>query len=225
MVRARPSLMEMMVTERAEAEAWLASEWAPRRRWVIADRDYMAESLDAVAERLSEDAVSEWGEPHLGFVDDGQHEKWERWRQKYDPESEPRKQTAWLLDGESEAAKTFRAHLAPFLREAVERALSSFPLKWAGREIKDALTQSNDYDKEGIRQGFEEVWEGSGPTGLSAGGEDYLELRYHPNQTWMCDVDDWPDSMGAHLWMRYRVLSDDIMAILDAVKAVEDSRG
>jgi hypothetical protein len=216
MVRARPSLVEMMAQERTEVEAWLSAEWAPRRRWVIADSEYCAEPLDDIVKRMVEGTVSEWGDPYLGFVDDAQWDHWERRRQERSPEGEPRPLLAWLVPSDAETAKAWRAHLAPLLRAALEQALTTFPLTHAGREIKDAITQSGAYDKDQSDGGFAELWEGTGPNGLSDAGEDWLELRYFPSETWMCDMDFKPG-----LWQRYRVLPDEIMAILDAYTKAE----
>jgi len=130
-------------------------------------------------------------------------------------------QTAWRIAGTGDVAEAWRAHLTPIFSAAIEQALATFPLTWVGREIKGSILTPEGYaDASG---GFDEIWEDTATTGLSKGGEDYLELRYYPDQTWMCDAEDWPQGIGAHLWRKYRVLADDIMAILDAVGAAEAS--
>lgn len=209
MVRARPSLMEAMVDERAEAEAWLASEWAPRRRWVLCTNEYVPLDPAAEAEHLAEEMAGGWAADRgLGFVDD------ELYRRRESREDRP--QLAWIVPSDSETASAWRAHMAPIIQAALEEGLRTFPLAHAGREIKAALTQDGGYDVEGVGGGFEELWEGSGPTGLSDAAEDYLELRYYPDETWMCDIDFKPE-----MWRRHPVLSDDIMAIVDAANADE----
>lgn len=203
MLAARPSLMELMVTERAEAEAWLAADWSPQRRWVVAADDLRPQSLDVVARHMvAETAVEGWYGLHIAFVDDV-------------PVKNPRTETAWVISGDSDAAEAWRAHLAPLVRAALEQALETFPLTWAGREIKDAITHPDSHG-----DGFDEIWEGSGTTGLSDGAEDYLELL-SMSPDWMCHGGEWPEMIGAHLWRRYRVLSDEIMAMLDAADAAE----
>lgn len=222
MLEARGALLESMVNERAEVEAWLAAEWSPQRRWVITGDDYREDSLDDVVTRMVHQTASDWGAPFLGFVDDMTWQRREQWRVEHRLEDEPRQLTAWIVPDDSETAGAWREHLAPLLRAALSQALATFPIAYAGREIKNALTQQGGYDAEQAGGGFEELWEGSGETGLSKdAGEDYLELRYYPDPTWMCNAGDWPESIGARLWERYRVLPAEIMAILDAVRAAE----
>jgi hypothetical protein len=220
MRHARPSLMEAMVAERAEAEAWLAADWAPPRRWVIADDEYHPEPVDDVVKHMVEATVDARGAPYLGFIDDGAHERVERWKLEQSPPYAALPPTAWLVPSDSETAQAWRAHLAPLIRAALEQALASFPLRYAGREIKHAIMHHPDYAPNSSGDEFEELWEGTGPTGLSDGAEDYLELRYYPNEAWMCDVDFKPQ-----LWQRYRVLPDDVQAILDAYVAAETEQG
>lgn len=224
MVEARPALMEAMVTERREAEAWLAADWAPVRRWVVADREYRPEPLDAVVERLVEEVASTYGDSSLGFVDDVQHARlvaWDRERAT-EPEREPRSLLAWRVASDSEAGAAWRAHLAPLLAAALEQALASFPLTWAGREIKDAMTGSGEYGTDDVSAASEEILEGTGPNGLSDGARYYIELRDDPKAGYICEADGWPDGIGTELWERYRVLPDDIMVILDAARRADE---
>lgn len=220
MQRARPALLELMTRERAEAEAWLAADWSPPRRWVVADDDYHPEPIDAVVARMVEATADDWCAPHLGFVDDATWERRARWWREHDLEHAAVPQTAWLVPAGSETATAWRAHLAPLLRAALERALATFPLEHAGREIQDALLGRGGYDHEDAGGALDELWEGSGETGLSEDAQAYLDLRYYPSPTWGCDA---TDGIYERFWRRYRVLPDDIMAILDADAAADEA--
>ena len=224
MLRARPSLMELMVTERAEAEAWLAAEWTPPRRWVIADENHDAELISTVVERMVDETAAEWGPPSLGFVDDELWARREEWRQKRLPDAEPSSPSAWLIPSDSPVTEAWRKHLTPILASALRMALSTFPLSHAGDELKTALRHQGDYDKDNVSDAFEDIWEGSGNIGLSDGAESYLELKYYPDETWMCEVKEWPEAIGAKLWKKYRVLSDEIVAILDALEQHQEQQ-
>ncbi len=213
MIEARPALLEAMVEARSEAEAWLAAEWSPMRRWVIADHDYHEESIDAVIARMVDETADEFGAPILGFVDDARHARW----REHLPERERPPQTAWRLGSDSEAVRAWRAHLAARLKPALEDALATFPISYAGREIKDALTQEDDVGEDVVHGAFEELWEGSGPIGMSEAAQDYLAMRYYPDPSWGCDA---TDNLYEDHWIRYRVLPDDVMAIFEAAIAL-----
>lgn len=218
---ALPALLGAMTEERAEAEAWLAADWAPPRRWVIADDQYRPQPLDEVVDRMVKETASEWCAPHLGFVDDAQLEKWERIRLRAKLDAEPRVLSAWLVPGDAEAASAWRAHLTPLVKAALERALATFPLEHAGRQIKNAITHADGYDEDGAKGGFEEIWEGTGESGLSQDAESYLEIR-HLEPIW--STVEGPGDLYFDLWMKYRsLLPDDIQAIMLAAQAADDA--
>jgi hypothetical protein len=218
----RTALLDAMTTERAEAEAWLAAEWAPSRRWVIAGDDYAVTPADDVVGRMVEETAAEYGPPSLGFFDEVAYETMERLRAEHRPDAKTREKAAWVVTDESETTKAWRAHLAPLIRAALEHALSTFPLKHAGREIKNALIQVGGYGAGAADGAFEELWEGSGETGLSDDAQSYLEARYSPTETWCIGSD--PEGLTFGLWMRHRVLPEPIMEIMDAAQAAHERR-
>jgi hypothetical protein len=214
MVRAVPSLLEAMHAARDEAEAWLLSDdWEPARRWAMLNEDYAVRPIDDVVSEMVELTIG-WGTA-VGFVDDGSFIKWDRWWQEHHPEKPRYPQTGWRLGDESPAGVAWRAHLAPLLQDTLTRALATFPLRHAGREIKDAIRRGRAPgaadDAEG---GFEEIVEGTGGSGLSEDAKTYLDLRYYPDPTFRCDL-EWADS-ETDIWFRYPVLAPEIMAILRA---------
>lgn len=217
MLRARPSLIEVMARERAEVDLWLASDWEPARRWGIAGREYYERPVVEVVKRMVDETCSEWDDPSLAFFDDSEHQQREKRREHVSPESEPRRQTGWLVPSESGTAEAWRAHLTPLISAALTEALATFPLAHAGREIRAALLGG--YGEDQTSGAFEEIWEGTGGSGLSEDAETYLEVLHYPQPNWICNVG--PDGIGAELWRKHRVLSDDIMAILTAVDAAE----
>lgn len=220
MARARPSLLEMMVSERAEVEAWLASDWAPPRRWVLANEEFLAEPLDETVRRLVEETCPSWDGTVPGFVDDAMYEKWAAWSRSYAPDKPVRPQYAWRVGNDSPAAEAWRAHAAPLLRVALEQALATFPLTWAGQELKAALLQRDDYDWKDADAAIEEGLEGTGSFGdLPPGARRYLLLRYDPDPAYLLSADEPHEH-----WWKYRVLSDEIMAILNAVRSAESAR-
>lgn len=217
-VEARPLLLEAMRDARLEAERWMAADWSPLRRWVLTSEGYAVLDLVAESERLAEETAQEWRDHHLGFVDDAMHEKWTAYSKKATPESPPPELQAWIVSSASDVTREWRAHLAPFLRAALEEALATFPLSGAGHEIKAAIREATNED----RGGFQELWEGSGETGLSEDAKAWLEIRYYPSAGWCAESH--PDSLYWHLWMRYRVLPDEIMAIMEAADSAYKPR-
>jgi hypothetical protein len=214
-VEARPALLEAMRDARLEVERWMASDWSSPRRWVLTNEEYEVLDLVAESERLAGETAEEWGQHHLGFVDDPRHERSTALRKAATPESPPRELQAWIVASDSDVTGQWRTHLAPFLRAALKEALATFPLSGVGHEIKTHIREASQHgDDHGA---FDELWEGSGQTGLSEDALDWLAIRYYPSATWCADSS--PDSTYWHLWMRYRVLPDDIMAIMDAADA------
>jgi hypothetical protein len=216
MIAARPALLASMRQERAEAEAWLAADWTPDRRWVICNDEWLQITLDEVVKHLAEE-TSGWSGQHIGFVDDVHYARRERMRQRYSPEHESHAQTAWIVPEATASERAWQTHLATFLRPALEQALATFPREHAGHEIKDALTGG--YDEDQVGNALEELWEGTGPTGLTEGAQEYLELRYY-REDWSADVD--PSSPWFERWHRSGLLPASIVAILDAVKAHDE---
>lgn len=214
-VEARPALLEAMRDARLEAETWMASDWAPPRRWVLTNEEYQVLDLVAESERLARETAEEWGDHHLGFVDDARYEKWTAFDKKMDREPPPRELNAWIVSSDSAVTGQWRAHLAPFLRAALKEALATFPLSGAGHEIKTLIREAGEQGDD--HGGFEELWEGSGEPDLSEDAKDWLAIRYYPRSGWCAESH--PDSLYWHLWMRYRLLPDDIMAIMDAAAA------
>lgn len=220
----RPALLDALTDLRAEVDAWLAGDWAPSRRWVISGQDYEIVPIEDIVARMVDETAAGWGDPSIGFTDDLQHARWEKQRQEYAPENEPRKQLAWGVPVDSATTTAWREHLAPLVRAALEQALGTFPLTYAGREIKDALTRSDDYGAEDVNGAFEELESGSGGNGLSENAGIYLCWRYDDDPSIWFSFDPGED----HLWInegrRLGLIPADILAIIDAANAAEVER-
>lgn len=214
MLASRPQLLEAMTAERTEVEAWLVSDWAPERRWVIADENYRERALDAVAADLAERTGGAWADDALGFVDDVLYQ-----RRTQHPSAPPRELFAWRVGTEGAAAVAWQEHVAPILRDALQHALATFPLTWAGREYKAALLQQEGYSADDAKDAFEDgLWEGTGKPALPRLVMDAFEAIYYPDPDWIVQVE--PGGPCGALWRKYRILPDDIQAILDAYDAV-----
>jgi hypothetical protein len=216
MRRALPRLLDLMVDERAEVERWLASDWSPLRRWVISDDDYHPMTTDTVADQLAGHVADEWRGGCLGFVDDEERRLWNAWRAKHGEPLNDSPLTAWRVVGDSRTGRAWRVHVAHLLRSALDEALATFPLHYVGQELKDALTGRGGYGADDADGAIEELLGGllGQVMPFSDAACDYVRLRYDPDPSYMLDASE-PDGY----WWTYRVLDDDIMAILDAVRA------
>jgi hypothetical protein len=196
-----------MPEARQEVDAWLASAWSRPTEWVIVAGDWTI----VPAEQAATDLAAESGV--LGFVDPRLPDWWR------EHGVTDRSQSPWLVAEDGAAMTAWRAHIATYLKKAIEEALCTFPAHHAGREIKAALLGQDGYAERDAGGAIEEITEGYTGlpgAGLSDDADSYLRLRYEPDPSYLFSAE-----LPSDVWFRHRVLPADVMAILEAVRAHE----
>jgi hypothetical protein len=222
MLAAKPALIAAMEEERVEAEAWLAGEWSPKRRWAYANHERHVVTTDELIEIMVDGLESRVLQ--LAFVDDDLQGRMRQFRLHHDPEHVESPLYGWVVPDDGTTMEAWNEHMTPILQAALEHALATFPTKYAGQEIKDALTQASAYGPDDVEGAFLEMDDGTGRPALSIGAMNYLVLAYDDAYEMICQLDDYPDSIGAYLWGKYPVLPEDIMQILAAIRAADSAK-
>lgn len=204
-------LLWAMPEARQDVDTWLASEWVPALAWAFAGEDYQPVPVEQVAADLAENVSDEYGACVLGFFDPAR----EKWR---GDQGLVERHSLWrVIESSTGTVAAWRAHLEPLLQGALTEALKTFPLAHAGAEIKAALLQQHGYGTDAtdgaIGEVCGELLVGS-QAPLSDDADTYVRLRYDTDPSYLFHADD-PDE----IWFRHRVLPDDVMAILEAVRA------
>jgi hypothetical protein len=196
MMAARELMLESMVEGRAEVEAFLSGNGP------MLPVQWFMTSMDGDHRPIKDIAASIYLGDNIGFVSS---RSIERLRSIY-PDDHESRLAPWIVSHET--ADAWKAHAAPFLEKAIRDALSSFPKEHAARELGLAILGKEGYEQKDFDNSLEDMADI-----LSNEGYWYLTLKYEDDPSYLFDADD-PDP----LWFKHRVLPDDIMMILEAVR-------